>query len=71
MKIKNSELYQNILEEIKNNSKITEEELAKKYLVSERTIRRYIKELKEKKKIILKNVGKKREWKLIEEEYIN
>jgi len=65
MRSKNIELYSNVISEIKNNSFITERELADKYLVSERTIRRYIKELKDSKKITLVKIGKIRMWKIL------
>jgi len=62
MRYINNELYINILEEIKSNSKITEKELAKKYEVTERTIRRYFKELKNNNIIKLIRNGNLREW---------
>jgi len=65
MKYKDKMLYSFIIMEIKKNSKTTEKGLADKYLVSERTIRRYIKELKDNKQIYLKNIGKEREWKIL------
>ena len=65
MRSKNIELYSNVISEIKNNSFITERELADKYLVTERTIRRYIKELKDSKKITLVKIGKIRMWKIL------
>ena len=65
MKYKNYELLDKILMEIRNNSKITENFIAKKYLFSERTVRRYFKYLKDNKKIILINKGKDREWKIL------
>lgn len=57
----NIDLLNYIMEEIKDNKKITEVYLANKYGYSERTIRRYIKILKDQKKIKLKT-GKNREW---------
>jgi len=54
-----------ILIEIKVNSQITEKELAKKYYYTERSIRRYIKILKDDGKIKLVKVGKKRSWEII------
>ena len=65
MKYKNYELLDKILMEIRNNSKITENFIAKKYLFSERTVRRYFKYLKDNKKIKLVNKGKDREWKIL------
>lgn len=65
MRYKNNELYINILEEIKSNSKITEKELAKKYEVTERTIRRYFKELKNNNIIKLIRNGNLREWHIL------
>ena len=56
-----------ILEEIYKNNKITEKYLSDKYEVSERTIRRYIKILKENKIIIIENYGKKKKWKILKE----
>ncbi len=41
--------------EIKNNNKITQKELAKKYNCHERTIRNKIKKLKDDKRIIYKD----------------
>ena len=65
MKYKNEEIYNLILLEVKNNSKVTEEYLAEKFLVSERTIRRYIRDLKINKKIILVRSGRLKEWKIM------
>jgi len=65
MKYKNNELYQKIIEEIEKNSRITEIELADKYEVSERTMRRYFKDLKDNKKIKMLKRGKDREWKIL------
>lgn len=65
MRYKNNELYINILKEIKSNSKITEKELAKKYEVTERTIRRYFKELKNNNIIKLIRNGNLREWHIL------
>jgi len=64
-KYKNNELYQKIIEEIEKNSRITEIELADKYEVSERTMRRYFKDLKDNKKIKMLKRGKDREWKIL------
>ena len=65
MKLINSELLDNILKEIENNPRVTEFYLAEKYFVCDRTIRRYIKILKDKKKIMLKNYGRKKIWQVI------
>lgn len=65
MKQKNSEIYKNIINEIKSNSKVTEKYIADKYLLSERTIRRYFKDLKNNNKIKLIINGKYREWKIL------
>lgn len=62
---KNIKLYEIILKEINNNSNITEVEIAKRYYYSERTIRRYIKDLKNEKIIKLIKNGKERYWKLL------
>ena len=43
----NKELLKNIYNEIKLNPKVSQKELAKKYNVCERTIRRYFKVLKD------------------------
>lgn len=65
MKYKNDDLYNKIIAEIKENSQLTETSLADKYDVSERTIRRYFKDLKDKKKIKLIKKGKFREWHIL------
>lgn len=65
MKYKNKELYHEIIQEINKNSQITERELSEKYEVSERTIRRYFKDLKDNKKIRLIRNGKYREWHIL------
>ena len=54
-----------ILNDIKNNPYITEKELAIKYHCHERTIRRYIKKLKDKKIIKIDNYGIKKKWIII------
>ena len=59
------ELLEKICQEIKENPKITEPALAKKYNCSERTIRRYIYALKKEGKVQLMGIGSKREWKLL------
>lgn len=65
MKFKDESMYEKILQEIKENPKTTEIYLANKYGVSERTIRRYIKDLKDRKKIVLLINGKNRCWKIL------
>jgi len=62
MKQKNYKMYEIIIEEIVNNSQVTEKYIADKYLISERTVRRYFKDLKDNKKIKLIIRGKFREW---------
>ncbi len=56
------DLLLDILMDINNNPKITQTMLKKKYKLSERTIRRYMKVLKDNHVIKLINLGKKREW---------
>lgn len=51
-----------ILDNIKNNEKITEVELARMYHCTERTIRRYLKILKDKGIVRLDASGKNRKW---------
>lgn len=62
MRKKDDKMYQIILDEIKNNNMVTEVFIANKYGVSERTIRRYIKDLKDNNEIFLVSVGKNRQW---------
>lgn len=62
MKQIDKELLKNIYKDIKSNNRVTEIELSDKYLVSERTIRRYIKMLKDKGKVQLIGYGKIRYW---------
>ena len=62
MKIINKELLHDIYEEIINNNEVTEIFLAEKYYCSERTIRRYIKILKDNKYITIEGTGRKRKW---------
>ncbi len=47
MNIINKKLYKNIYDDMKINSKVSQKELAKKYDVCKRTIRRYCKILKD------------------------
>ena len=56
---------QKLLKEIEKDNKITKKKLAQIFEVSERTIRRYIYKLKNKKKIELIGLGRKREWKVL------
>jgi len=65
MKNINNNLLNKILIEFKVNPKITEDGLAKKYGYSERTIRRYIKILKDNKKISMVGFGRKKRWKIL------
>ena len=58
-------LFKMILKEIKKDDQITEGYLAKKFQVSERTIRRYMCILKDEGKIELTGRGIKRKWKLL------
>ncbi len=58
----NKELLKNIYNEIKLNPKISQKELARKYNVNERTIRRYYKILKDSGYIIKQSSGKKTKW---------
>ncbi len=58
-------LFKMILKEIKKDDQITEGYLAKKFQVSERTIRRYMRILKDEGKIELTGRGIKRKWKLL------
>ena len=62
MRNKNNEMYDIILNEIKQNNKVTEVYLAQKYEVHERTIRRYIKDLKDNNIIQLSIEGKNKQW---------
>lgn len=65
MRKKDNGLGEKILEEIRINNMVTEVVIANKYLISERTVRRYIKELKNSNKIILVGTGKNRYWKIL------
>ena len=60
-KIKNG-ILNGILDDIRKNNYITEKELSNKYEVSERTIRRYIKILKNENKLKSKSKGLKHKW---------
>lgn len=58
----NKELLEVILEEIKDNPKVTELYLANKYLITERTVRRYIRMLKNRNIIMLEGTGNGKKW---------
>ena len=60
-----SNLKELILEDIKKNPKITEEKIAEKYNYSDRTVRRYIRELREKNIIKSYGNGRKHYWKIM------
>ena len=62
MKLIDKDLLQKIYLEIANNDNTTEVLLAEKYYCSERTIRRYIKILKDNKYITMVGTGTKRKW---------
>ena len=62
MKLIDKDLLQKIYQEIANNDEVTENLLAEKYYYSERTIRRYIKILKDNKYITMEGSGTKRKW---------
>jgi len=64
MQKKNIKILKNILKEIKNNPRITQEDLAIKNFYSIRTIRRYIKILKNSGKIESISYGKSHYWKI-------
>ena len=66
MRCINQKLIEEIILEIKLCENITERELANRFLVSERTIRRYIKKLKGSNRVELINNGKKKKWKIID-----
>ena len=65
MKIVNKKLLKNICNELMLNSKVSQKELAIKYSVSERTIRRYYKILKESGYIVQQSAGRKTMWYVI------
>ncbi len=70
MKTINEKLLNCFFEEIKLNNYVTEEYLKEKYLVCERTVRRYIKILKIKGIIKLEGYGIKRKW-IVLKDYSN
>lgn len=61
----NYQLINEIINEIRKNSKVTQEFIANKYGYNVRTIRRCFKYLKDNKKLILVKSSKNREWKLL------
>ncbi len=65
MRVINTRLLSLIFEDIKNNNKITECFLAEKYNLSERTIRRYIRLLKNQGLLTSKDFGRKKVWQVI------
>lgn len=65
MRNKDESMYEKILKDIKENPKVTESYLANKYEVSERTLRRYIKDLKDINKLVFVVDGKNRYWKIL------
>ena len=65
MNIVNKKLLKSIYNELTLDSKVSQKQLAKKYSVSERTIRRYYKILKDNEYIIQFNTGRKTEWHII------
>lgn len=66
MKYKNDKILTIIIEEIKKDPKITEVKLAKITSYTERTIRRYIKILKETSVIKRVGFGKNGKWQIID-----
>ena len=65
MNIVNKGLLKKIYNELKLDSKVSQIELARKYNVSERTIRRYYKILKDNGCVKYIINGKDRKWKVI------
>ena len=62
MRLRDEALLKYIYEEIVDNPKITEKYLASKYSITERTVRRYIKVLKDRDYIFVKSSGIKKQW---------
>ena len=62
MNVVNKELLKKIYNELKLKPKVSQIELAKKYGVNERTIRRYYKILKDNGFIIQYSSGRKTTW---------
>ncbi len=65
MKKINYKFLRDILVEIMNNSQVSEKKLAEKFGYSERTVRRYIKILKDENIIRLEKTGKIKSWKIL------
>ena len=65
MRKRDFNLLTNIYKELKNNQSVTENYLMNKYECSERTIRRYIKILKDNKYIELTGYGRNRRWNIL------
>lgn len=65
MKKVNYKFLRDILLEIMNNSQVSEKKLAEKFGYSERTVRRYIKILKDENIIRLEKTGKIKNWKIL------
>ena len=65
MKIVNNDLLKNIYNELKLDPKVSQIELAKKYDVNERTIRRYYKFLKDNGYIVQQSSGRKTIWHIL------
>ena len=69
MNIVNKGLLKKIYNELKLDSKVSQIELARKYNVSERTIRRYYKILKDNGYIVQQSSGRKTIWHIIKRFY--
>ena len=65
MRKKNDEMYKLIIKEIEINPSVTQKNLAIKYDLNERTIRRYLKDLKDREIIVLENSGINKKWKIL------
>lgn len=65
MKVLNKKILISTYNELKLNSKVSQIELAKKYGVNERTIRRYYKILKDSGYIIQQSSGRKTVWHIV------
>ncbi len=65
MRKRDFNLLTSIYKELKNNQSVTENYLMNKYECSERTIRRYIKILKDNKYIELIGYGRNRRWNIL------
>ena len=62
MRVRDNELLKLIYEEIIDDEKVTEFYLARKYNVTERTIRRYIKVLKDRGILTIEDSGIFKRW---------